>query len=84
MPEVEDQKRAVGGADASMAAQVAVFQAGDSGPCSWIIVAVETAAERVGAKVRRDVRSIAGAEGRVERSDWIFRGSVVPILGAGS
>ncbi len=48
MPEVEDQRREVGGQCASIWGQRVVLKEGFSGPCSWMMWACETAVGKVG------------------------------------
>ena len=43
MPEVELQRRVSGGQWDSISGHMAVLKEGDSGPCSWIMEADETA-----------------------------------------
>lgn len=52
MPEVEVQRREVGGQCFSIWGHMLVLKLGFSGPCSWMMVAWETAVERFGSILR--------------------------------
>ena len=53
MPDVDDQRRASFGACGSMLAHRDFLKGRFSGPCSWIMVAFETASESDEARVSR-------------------------------
>lgn len=81
MPDVEDQKRAVGGARDSISDQRDCFVETDSGPCSCTMFAADTASARDGERMRvwlergggREMRSVV-FESQLDVCRIIFSG----------